>query len=90
MKSQLPCHDLLQHLRHSNQLPTNEANKILQEFLAYFSESTEQFVQRRHRELQRAGLRNPQIFDEIQQELTFRRFSAPSFSNRQLRRIIYG
>jgi hypothetical protein len=47
-------------------------------------------VRRRHRELQREGLANEEIFARIGEEVTARRFRAPQLSARQLRRIVYG
>ncbi len=66
------------------------AARLIEEVLAYYDESAERFIVRRHGELQAQGLRNPEIFEGIQRELAQRRFPAPSLSARQLRRIIYG
>ncbi|MCK6529868.1 hypothetical protein L6R50_20685 [Myxococcota bacterium] len=67
-----------------------DLDKILAELLTYLDESAEQFVRRRHTELRREGLRNPQIFVRIEEELKERRFRAPPYTERQLRRLIYG
>jgi len=90
MKLQSPWKELLNHLTQSGQISDARADKLLQEVFAYFDETAEQFVQRRHQELQGTGLKNPQIFREIQSELQFRRFPAPRYSDRQLRRLVYG
>lgn len=58
--------------------------------LAYFDETTEEFVRRRHRELQSSGLTNAVIFQRITAELPRRAVSPPPLSLRQLRRIVYG
>jgi hypothetical protein len=58
--------------------------------LGYFSESAEEFVRRRHRELKAEGLTNDQAFVRIAAELPARRVAAPRFSLRQLRRVVYG
>ncbi len=58
--------------------------------LAYFDESPEEFVRRRHRELRAAGLTNEVIFERIAQELPRRAVAPPPLSLRQLRRIVYG
>lgn len=58
--------------------------------LAYFDETVEEFVRRRHRELQSGGLTNPAIFQQITAELPRRAVAPPPLSLRQLRRIVYG
>ena len=56
----------------------------------YFSETVEEFVRRRHAELQRRQRKNDEIWPLITAELGQRRFAAPGLSERQLRRIVYG
>lgn len=58
--------------------------------LAYFDETTEEFVRRRHRELQSHGLRNEEIFERIRHEMPHRAVAPPDLSSRQLRRLVYG
>ena len=85
-----PHEDLLLHLTRTTSLGPGEAARVVADVLAYFGESTESFVRRRHAELQARGLTNAQIFSRIGAELTQRRVSAPELSERQLRRMIYG
>jgi len=82
--------DLLEHLTRITALPRGAAGRLVEEVLAYFSESVEAFVARRHRELQAEGLQNDTIFTRIAAELRTRRFTAPPLSERQIRRLIYG
>lgn len=82
--------DLVAHLTRSSALSPGEAARVVADVLAYFSESTEAFVRRRHGELQARGLTNEQIFQRISAELTRRRVAPPELSLRQLRRIVYG
>lgn len=82
--------DLLAHLERITRLTRPELAKVLAEALAYYSESIEEFVARRHRELQADGLKNEAIFEKLAEELRQRRFAAPELSERQLRRLIYG
>ncbi len=63
---------------------------MVQDVLAYFDETTEEFVRRRHRELQARGLVNAEIFERIKAELKYRTVAPPDISLRQLRRIVYG
>ncbi len=81
---------LLDHLEHTTRLSRPEAARVVAEVTSFFSESAEQFVARRHAELQRERLRNPAIFERIADELRGRRFAAPRLTQRQLRRIVYG
>jgi hypothetical protein len=82
--------ELLAHLARTTPLSRGDAARMVADVLAYFSETTEEYVRRRHRELQVRGLRNPEIFVRIATELSERRFAAPALSERQLRRIVYG
>ena len=50
--------ELLDHLTRSTPLSRGEALRVVQDVLAYFDESTEDYVRRRHRELQAQGLVN--------------------------------
>ena len=90
MKTDDIHNDLVQHLQQTRGMDTSEATRILQEILSYFSETREQFVQRRHRELQGSGLTNAAIYRRLRQELDQHRFPAGSISERQIRRMIYG
>jgi hypothetical protein len=80
---------LIDHLMRSG-LSDGDARRIVSDVLAYFSEGTEEFVRRRHRELQRSGHPNAEIFAVISRELPTRRVAAPALSERQIRRVIYG
>jgi len=82
--------DLLGHLARTTSLGAGTAGRLVEEFLAFFSESIEEFVARRHRELQAEGLRNEDIFACIADEIGARRFAAPPLTERQIRRLIYG
>ncbi|MCC9307159.1 hypothetical protein LN042_08600 [Kitasatospora sp. RB6PN24] len=85
-----PHADLLAHLARTSALGPREAARVVAEVLAYFSETTTDYVRRRHTELQARGLTNEQIFSRIAEELPGRRVVAPELSARQLRRIVYG
>ncbi len=88
--SQRPFEDLIAHLTRSSPLSTGEASRLIAEVVAYFSESAEAFIRRRHGELKSRGLTNDRAFDQIAAELQQRLVAPPQFSLRQLRRIIYG
>lgn len=82
--------DLVGHLAFSTRMDRQVARRVVEEVVAYFAETTEGFVRRRHRELLASGLGNTEAFDRIAAELTSRRVAPPDLSLRQLRRIVYG
>lgn len=82
--------ELIERLSRSSRLSERETIHLVEEVLAYLGDSLEQFVRRRHMELQREGLRNPQIYERVAQEAALRPFRAESLSPRQIRRLIYG
>ena len=85
-----PYDDLLTHLGRTTALGPGEAARVVADVLAYFAESAEDFVRRRHAELRARGLTNDQIFERVAAELPGRRVTPPELSRRQLRRIVYG
>jgi hypothetical protein len=82
--------ELVTHLTRTSPLSPEEAAWVVAEVLGYFSESAKEYVRRRHRELKAEGLTNDQAFGRIAAELPARRVTAPQFSLRQLRRVVYG
>jgi hypothetical protein len=86
-----PAHeDLLQHVMRTTGLPAGSAARVIADVKAYFDETVEQYVRRRHRELQARGLTNDPIFQRIKTELRERPVAAPELTERQLRRLVYG
>ncbi len=83
-------HRLKQHLLGLADVSERDLDKILQETLLFLGETVEAYVRRRHGEMQREGRTNEEIFLKLGEEIPERRFSAPSLSPRQLRRLIYG
>ena len=63
---------------------------MITDVIAFYSEPTEDFVRRRHGQLQTYGMRNPEIFAQISSELARRVVAPPPLTDRQLRRIVYG
>ena len=82
--------DLADYLVRTTRLNRAEASRLVGEVLAFLDERPEEFVCRRHRALQGEGLPNSEIFARIAAELKHWRFRAPAYSERQLRRIVYG
>jgi hypothetical protein len=71
-------------------LPAPTAARVIADVVAYFGETTQQFVRRRHAELRRRHLHNDDIWRAIGAELLARPVLAERLSARQLRRIVYG
>jgi hypothetical protein len=82
--------ELARYLAASTGLPQPTAARVVADVTAYFGETVEEFVRRRHLELRRHHHRNAEIWPLISAELRQRRFAAPGLSQRQLRRIVYG
>lgn len=78
------------YLEEKYSLNSEELDLLLEDLWAFTEESIEDFVHRRHGELQREGLHNPAIYARIAQEAKQGRFTCPELSLRQVRRIIYG
>ena len=62
----------------------------MNEILSFLNERPEEFVCRRHRALQAEGVANTEIYSQLQAELARWRFRAPEYTERQIRRLIYG
>ena len=82
--------DLVAYVARSGGLDASQARRIVDDVFSYLSESPEAFVRRRHAALLRLGRRNPEIYEIVAAELAERRFPAPDWSIRQIRRVIYG
>jgi len=82
--------ELVAHLVRSSRLSIPEARRLIDEVLAYMNETAEDFIRRRHLALQSQGHSNAEIFARLATELAQRRFRADAYSERQIRRIIYG
>jgi hypothetical protein len=86
----MPPADLVRRVVESTGLPAPVAERVITDVIAYFRETTEQFVRRRHGELQRRGKKNAEIWEILAGELAERPVGASGLSERQLRRIVYG
>ena len=82
--------ELVAYLVRTSRLDPAQAARLVDEVLAAMDETPEAFIRRRHRALQGEGLSNEAIFARIGAELARRRFRAPAYTARQIRRIIYG
>ncbi|TNC26024.1 hypothetical protein [Amycolatopsis alkalitolerans] len=81
---------LVHHIAGSTGLPVLVAERVIADVIAYYRETAEEFVRRRHAELQRRGRKNAEIWQVITAELAERPVGAGALTERQLRRIVYG
>jgi hypothetical protein len=83
-------HGLIERIVASTDLSPAEANRVVEDVLAWYAEPLLDYVRRRHAQLRLQGLRNPEIYRQLGAEIRKRPFAAPEVSERQLRRFIYG
>ena len=67
-----------------------QATRVVDEVLDSLGLEVDEYIARRHGELQVQGESNSEIFERIAEELRALRFKAPELSARQIRRRIYG
>jgi len=67
-----------------------QATRVVDEVLDSLGLEVDEYIARRHGELQAQGESNGEIFERIAEELRALRFKAPELSARQIRRRIYG
>jgi hypothetical protein len=80
---------LVEHVARTCSVSGAEAVRVVADVVSWFSEEPEEFVRRRHRELQRDGVANPVAYELLAEELAGRPVRGPRLSARQIRRIIY-
>jgi hypothetical protein len=81
--------DLVRHVAVSTGLDEATAARVVADVVAYFGQTVEEYVAIRHAEL-KGKFKNDEIWPQLATELGQHRFRAPSLSERQLRRIVYG
>jgi hypothetical protein len=82
--------ELVDRVASSTGLTPAEAARVVDDIIAWYREPVENYVRRRHVHHHLYGRHNPEIFALIADELSGRLVAAPSLSQRQLRRIVYG
>jgi hypothetical protein len=82
--------DVEQRLQSVLGLSRAQATRVVDEVLDSLGLEVDEYIARRHGELQAQGAGNTEIFERIAEELRVLRFKAPKLSARQIRRRIYG
>jgi hypothetical protein len=90
MSEPVALSELVAYLVRTSRLTRSDAVRLVDEVLSFLDEQPEEFVCRRHRALKAEGLSNSEIYRRLQCELSRWRFRAPQYSERQIRRLIYG
>ena len=65
-------------------------DRLLADIWSMTAATIPEWVQSRHGVLQKTGLRNDEIWQQIQTEMPNHRFAAAPYTSRQIRRMIYG
>lgn len=82
--------DLVGYVARSTGLDEATASRVVADVMAYFDQTVEEYVIRRHGELKSRNRKNDDIWPLIIDDLKTRRFTAGELSERQLRRMVYG
>jgi hypothetical protein len=82
--------DLVRHVAMSTGLDEATATRVVADVMAYFGQTVEEYVVKRHQDLKSRNRKNDDIWPQIAGELRTRRFRTPEASERQLRRMVYG
>jgi hypothetical protein len=82
--------DLVAYLVRTTRLTPSEADHVVGEVMSFLNDRPEELVSRRHRALQAEGVPNSEIYSRLRGELAAWRFRAPDYTERQIRRLIYG
>ncbi len=82
--------ELVERIVASTDLSPAEADRVVEDVLAWYREPLADYVRRRHAEHRQHGRRNPEIYQALAADVRARLFAAPPLSERQLRRLIYG
>jgi hypothetical protein len=82
--------DLVRHVARSTGLDEATASRVVADVLAYFGQTVEEYVVKRHENLKSRNRKNDDIWPAIMDELRTRRFKADELTERQLRRMVYG
>jgi hypothetical protein len=90
MMEPLELSDLVAYLVRMSRLTRPEAIHVVDEVLSFLNDRPEEFVCRRHRALRAEGVPNTKIYSHLRDELARWRFRAPDYTERQIRRMIYG
>jgi hypothetical protein len=86
----MPDEELVRRVADSLGVSDSAARRAVGDVIAFHNEPVEAYVRRRHEECRQEGLRNAQTYALVAEELTGRIVAAPSLTERQVRRIVYG
>ena len=79
-----------EHILTSYDLSPKDFDRLMEEINGYYGMTLEEYIQHRHFQLHREGMKNPEIYSLLKEEIRDIRFSVHDISERRIRRIIYG
>ena len=79
-----------QHLLENYDIRPEVLDRLIADLWAMTACNPQEWVQQRHAKMQLSGLHNDEIWRRLQEELKNGRFAAPEYTERQIRRMIYG
>ena len=82
--------DLVRHVAMSTGLDEATATRVVADVMAYFGQTVEEYVVKRHQDLKSRNRKNDEFGPQLAGSLLNRRFRPPEASERQLRRMVYG
>ena len=82
--------DLIRHVAATTGLDEATASRVVADVMAYFGQTAQEYVIKRHQDLKSRNRKNDDIWPLIADELKARRFKPGELSERQLRRMVYG
>ncbi len=82
--------ELLGHLQTVTGLEASILVKLLEETRAWYAKDFPTWIRDRHRELQRQGMRNADIYPLLREEAGRILVHPEPMTERQIRRVIYG
>ena len=81
--------ELKDRLSHIISIEKIDIDKLYNELLSFFSESEQNYIARRHKELQKEKYKNNEIYSILIREIKNHLFVGRKLSERQIKRIIY-
>ena len=81
--------ELKNRLSHIISIEKIDISKLYNELLSFFSESENNYIIRRHHELQKEKFKNKKIYSILVKEIKNHLFIGRKLSERQIKRIIY-
>ncbi len=90
MKAMITKEEFKDYIVSAYSISENDFERLMDEVNHFYDYEFQSYIQSRHLKLKENGLNNQEIYQILQKEIKEQRFRAPTLSERQIRRIIYG